>query len=115
MHQLILLITLGLAGCVAQAEPSDLGDGGSEVGEEVGAGTDICCLVANDVTTDPSWQDCEFGCIGDAGSGIPWLCNTGTHPTTCSDPACGVGSPCQAFNGTGTVIVCSASHDIVRH
>jgi hypothetical protein len=71
----------------------------------------LCCQVLRDITDDPYWQNCRFGCFPDAAdpqATIPWLCDL-THPTTCDDPHCVLGSTCQAFNGYGLVLACDAA------
>lgn len=65
----------------------------------------ICCQITHDFTTDPYWQNCRFPCSVDGDGVIPWVCKA-PAPTSCTDPACVVGSSCVGFNGTGLVVAC---------
>jgi hypothetical protein len=72
----------------------------------------LCCYPKN--PPDSFWDGVAFECSADSGpdySNIPWLCNYNTTPTDCEDPACVVGSSCEATSGYGVVGPCELSPD----
>ncbi len=105
------ILCAGWIGCSGggQSAPDVAGDASSEASTDPPP-ADTCCQITKNVSTDPALQDCLYGCYPDAASSteVAWLCNV-AHPTTCDDPSCVVGSTCQGFNGTGTVVACDGT------
>ncbi len=109
---LACLVATACAGGTGDERQSVTSDAGSQGAEDASSDDGaICCQVTVDFTDDPRWQNGRYGCTPDAAvslQNVPWVCNL-SHPTTCGDPACVVGSTCQGFNGTGVVLPCNAA------
>jgi hypothetical protein len=72
----------------------------------------LCCQITKVETDSNIWgKGSTYECAPDAALlDPPWVCHL-TDPTTCTNPACVVGSTCEGPNGTGNVIVCPEETD----